>query len=126
MYAISRPSRENDGLAAGPRERVSFVEAGESERERALAAADVVVLSSAGAAPAPALLLAAIGAGAAPLASRIEVYEELLAGGERGLLFEPGDVDTLAAQLHRLATHPELATRMRGAASSWLPSYARP
>ena len=34
-----------------------------------------------------------------PLASRLEVYEEVLADGERGLLFEPGDVDTLAAQL---------------------------
>ena len=52
-------------------------------------------------------------AGVVPLASRLDVYDELLAGGERGLLFEPGDVDTLAAQLHRLATHPELATRLR-------------
>ena len=64
-----------------------------------LAKADVVVLASGGSAPAPGLALAAIAAGAVPLASRIEVYEEVLADGERGLLFEPGDVETLAAQL---------------------------
>ena len=42
-----------------------------------------------------------------PLASRLEVYEEVLADGERGLLFEPGDVDTLAAQLR--AARPSTA-----------------
>jgi len=103
-------------LRADLRERVTFLEAGEAERERALAAADVVVFASVGAQPAPALLLAAIGAGAVPLASRIEVYEELLAGGERGLLFEPGDVDTLAAQLRRLAQDPSLRARLARAA----------
>jgi len=103
-------------LRAELRSRVSFVEGGEAERARVLAGADVVVLASSGAQPAPALVLAAIGAGAVPLASRIEVYEELLAGGERGLLFEPGDVDTLAAQLRRLAEDGALRERLAAAA----------
>ena len=109
-------------LPAGLRERVRAAvpglgpDGGESARAALLASADVLVLASGGALPAPGLALAAMAAGVVPLASRLDVYDELLAGGERGLLFEPGDVDTLAAQLHRLATHPELAARMRAAA----------
>ena len=104
-------------LRADLRERVTLRRGRRGASARALlAAADVVVLASAGALPAPGLALAAIGAGAVPLASRIEVYEELLAGGERGLLFEPGDVDTLAAQLRRLARHARCASGWRDAA----------
>ena len=77
------------GLPAGLRDRVRLVAPGEQARESVLAEADVVVLASGGALPAPGLALAAINAGAVPLASRIEVYEEVLADGERGLLFEP-------------------------------------
>jgi hypothetical protein len=51
-----------------------------------------------------------------PLASRLGVYEEVLADGERGLLFEPGDVDTLAAQLARLAGDRALCDRLVAAA----------
>ena len=97
------------GRAAQPRQ---FRRGRRGRAPRVLGGADVVVLASSGALPAPALALAAIGAGAVPLASRIEVYEELLAGGERGLLFEPGDVDTLAAQLRRLAEDRALRERL--------------
>ena len=109
-------------LPAGLRERVRAAvpdlaaDGGESARAELLASADVLVLASGGALPAPGAALAAMAAGVVPLASRLDIYEELLAGGERGLLFEPGDVDTLAAQLHRLATHPELVGRLRAAA----------
>jgi glycosyltransferase involved in cell wall biosynthesis len=103
-------------LRADLRARVRFLDGGEEDRTRVLATADVVVLASAGALPAPGLALAAIGARAVPLASRLDVYEELLADGERGLLFEPGDVDTLAAQLARLAEDPRLGGRLVAAA----------
>ncbi|HEY5389122.1 MAG TPA: PHP domain-containing protein, partial [Solirubrobacteraceae bacterium] len=52
-------------------------------------------------------------------ASRIEVYEEVLGEGERGLLFEPGDVDTLAAQLARLAADRGLLARLSAAAEPY-------
>jgi glycosyltransferase involved in cell wall biosynthesis len=103
-------------LRAELRERVRFVERGEANRQDVLENADVVVLASAGALPAPGLALAAIGARAVPLASRLGVYEEVLADGERGLLFEPGDVDTLAAQLARLAGDRALCDRLVAAA----------
>ena len=103
------------GLPASLRERVSTAEPGEGARAAVLAQADVVVLTSNGSAPAPGLALAAIAAGAVPLASRIEVYEEVLADGERGLLFEPADVETLAAQLGRLMHDRRLYSRLAAA-----------
>ena len=45
----------------------------------------------------------ALGAGAVPVASHLPAYEEVVSGDHAvGLLFEPGDVETLAAQLERL------------------------
>ena len=76
----------------------------------------MVVCASNGVAPAPGLLVRALGAGAVPVAARLAVYEEVLREGERGLLFEPRDVETLAGQLRRLVDDPELRARLRAAA----------
>ena len=43
----------------------------------------------------------------------------MLGDGERGLLFEPGDVDTLAAQLARLVADPRLGERLREGADGF-------
>src|SRR5204862_4037737 len=83
--------------------------------------ADVAVFASAGVSPSPGLLLQAIAAGAVPVAARLPVYEELLGDGDYGLLFEPGDADTLAAQLERLARDPGLVGTLRRAADSIRP-----
>jgi hypothetical protein len=96
-------------------ERVRFADPDELARDELLREADVVVLGSAGAMPAPGLALAAIGAGAVPLASRLPVYEETLAEGELGLLYDAGDVELLAALLGRLAGEPDLLLRLRRA-----------
>ncbi|HET8673444.1 MAG TPA: PHP domain-containing protein, partial [Thermoleophilaceae bacterium] len=50
---------------------------------------------------------------AVPVASRLPVYEEVLADGERGLLFEPRDSLTLASQLERLITDEPLRERLQ-------------
>jgi glycosyltransferase involved in cell wall biosynthesis len=105
-------------LRADLRARVRFAPGGWAERERVLADADVVVLASGGPMAAPGVAMAAIGARAVPLAPRLDVYEEVLGDGERGLLFEPGDVDTLAAQLARLAEDRALLERLVDAAES--------
>ena len=47
-----------------------------------------------------------LAAGLIPVASRLPVYEELLADGEYGDAFEPGDAQTLASQLSRLIADP--------------------
>jgi glycosyltransferase involved in cell wall biosynthesis len=115
----SAGSSSQVALRAELRARVRFLDGGEDDRASVLENADVVVLASAGAMTAPGQALEAIGARAVPLASRVDVYEEVLAGGERGLLFLPGDVDTLAAQLARLAGDRALGARLVGAADDF-------
>jgi glycosyltransferase involved in cell wall biosynthesis len=98
------------------RARIRVVGRGALGLPELLAGADVVVAASDGAAPAPHVLLAALAAGAVPVASRIPVYEELIGEGERGLLFEPRDLDVLVAQLGRLGTDGELRATLAAAA----------
>jgi glycosyltransferase involved in cell wall biosynthesis len=99
-------------LRADLQERVRFVD----DPLEALSGADVLVAASDGVAPAPGLLLRAQAAGAVPLVSRLTVYEESVGDGEAGLLFEPNDVETLAAQLARLVADPQLRARLRAGA----------
>jgi hypothetical protein len=99
-------------LRAALRDRVRFAADG---ADAAIAAADVVVAASDGAAPAPGLVLRAVAAGAVPITSSLAVYEELVAEGERGLLFAAGEADTLAARLAQLATDGDLRARLAGA-----------
>jgi glycosyltransferase involved in cell wall biosynthesis len=120
----SAGSSSRVALRADLRARVRFVDGGEGGRAAVLENADVVVLASAGALSAPGLALEAIGARTVPLASRLDVYEEVLAGGDRGPLFEPGDVDTLAAQLARLAEDPALVERLVSAADGFRASLS--
>jgi hypothetical protein len=107
------PSSTATPLRSELRDRITFCEA-DAEAE-VLQAADVVVAASDGADPAPGQLLRGIAAGAVPVASRLPAYEELLDDGERGLLFEPDDSQTLAAQLGRLIADPALLAQLRGA-----------
>jgi len=104
-------------LRADLLERVRLASPDELDREALLADADVVVLASVGGSPAPGLALAALGAHAIPIASRLPVYEEVLDDGERGLLYDPGDAELLAAQLRRAASGPELLRRLATAAA---------
>ena len=111
----SRGAATGTPLPTALRDRVRFVAPGEAAEGEVLAAADVVVGASDGAVPAPGLLLRAIGAGAVPVASRLPVYEEVTADGERGPLFEIRDPATLAAALTRLGGDAALRERLRSA-----------
>ena len=93
------------------RDRVTFIDAGDCDEDEALARADVAVFASDGDRAIPGTLLRALGSGAATVASRLPVYEEILADGERGLMFEVNGVETLAAHLTQLVTEPETARR---------------
>jgi glycosyltransferase involved in cell wall biosynthesis len=115
------PGKEATGhpaLRSDVRERVRFL-AGDSDPAEALRGADIAVAASTGATPSQGLLLRALAAGAVPLAARIPTYEELLSEGERGLLFEPGDLDTLAGQLERLVADDKLRARLRKQAAKF-------
>ncbi|HEX8054160.1 MAG TPA: glycosyltransferase [Thermoleophilaceae bacterium] len=111
-------SRSADAVPAVPlprsiRDRVRFVGPAQGSEAQHVVRADVVVAASAGAAPATHLPLWAIAGGAVPVASRLPQYEEALGDGDLGLLFEPRDTDTLAAQLARLVQERELRERLR-------------
>jgi glycosyltransferase involved in cell wall biosynthesis len=111
----ARGSSSRVPLRADLLERVRFVGPDELDRGVLLASADIVVLASAGVAPTPGLVLAALGAGVVPVASRLPVYEETLGEGERGLLYDAGDAELLAAQLARLTGDAKLVARLRRA-----------
>ncbi|MEO8688101.1 MAG: glycosyltransferase [Solirubrobacteraceae bacterium] len=95
-------------------DRVRVLSAQDTTQAEVLAGADVAVLASLGVAPAPGLLVRALGAGAVPVASHLGAYGEVVSRDEDlGLLFEPGDVETLAAQLERLIRDDGLRTTLR-------------
>lgn len=64
-------------------------------------------------------LLEAMACGCCPLGSNIGGTPELIADGERGLLFEPGNAEDLAAKLARLAGEAPLRSRFGRAASGF-------
>ncbi|HEU0024720.1 MAG TPA: glycosyltransferase [Thermoleophilaceae bacterium] len=98
--AVSLPRRLRD--------RVQLAGPGDGSEAQHLARAQIAVAASAGTAPAPQLVLRALAGGAVPVAARLPQYEEVLRDGELGLLFEPRDALTLAAQLERLLSSPPL------------------
>ena len=95
------------------RDRVFLRGPADGSEAQYLARADIAVAASSGAASTPQLVLRALAAGAVPVVARLPQYEELVREGELGLLFEPRDTLTLAAQLERLVSEPELADRYR-------------
>ena len=118
---VTRGGAPMGALRSRLRQRVELVD---GDVDAALAAADVVVVASAGQAPAPGLLVRAVGAGAVPVASRLEAYDEVLAlpasaadeDGCAGLLFEPGDLPVLTAQLERAVRETDLRAQLTEAA----------
>ncbi len=108
-------------LRSSLRERVRVA----SDEAAEIAQADVVVTASLGQVTAPGVLVQALGAGAVPVAARQPVYEEVLEEGDLGLLFEPGDVDVLAAQLERVVGDDALRAQLAGRATQVELSWSR-
>ncbi len=117
----ARSSDPPPRLGARLRERVRFVGAGAERLEDVLARADLLCAASGGLAPAPLLLLKSLASGCVPVATRLPVYEEVLSDGELGLMFEPLDVELLAAQLARAIADGELRANLRKAGQEVLP-----
>jgi glycosyltransferase involved in cell wall biosynthesis len=106
-----RPTAPPATLNSRLRDRITFAEAPDATEAGVLATADIAVFASEGDRPTPGSLVRALGAGALPVVSRLPAYEEVLADGERGLEFEPGETETLSAHLQRLLADPELLAR---------------
>jgi glycosyltransferase involved in cell wall biosynthesis len=101
-----RPTAPPATLGRALRDRVSFRELGATGESEAFGHADVAVFASEGDRAIPGTVVRALGAGAVVVASRLPVYAEVLADGDRGLMFEPGEVETLAAHLTALVQEP--------------------
>jgi glycosyltransferase involved in cell wall biosynthesis len=108
---MPRPAAPPATLSRLLRERVTFTEAAENDEAAVLAAADIVVFASEGVRPAPGALVRALASGADVVASRLPTYEEILVDGERGLLFEPRETETLEAHLVSLIRRPRRGGR---------------
>jgi glycosyltransferase involved in cell wall biosynthesis len=109
----SRPLTAPATLSHRLRQRVRFVDASISALDEVLAGADVVVLGSEGVRPTPGVLVQALATGVVPVASGLPVYEELLGEGSRGLVYPPGDSQTLASRLSALLSEPGLLDELR-------------
>jgi glycosyltransferase involved in cell wall biosynthesis len=114
----SRPLATPATLSRRLRERVSFVDSETCTADEVAASADVLVLASEGARTTPGVLVRALASAIVPIAPRLPVYEELLSEGRRGLVFEPGDAQTLAAHLTRLVEEPQLRAELQAGASA--------
>ncbi|MFZ0089169.1 MAG: PHP-associated domain-containing protein [Solirubrobacteraceae bacterium] len=106
-----RPTAPPATLSRLLRDRITFVEAPDRDEAEVLAAADIAVFASDGVRATPGTLVRALGAGAVPVAPRLPVYEEVLSDGDYGLMFEPGEVETLTAHLERLIRDPQVLER---------------
>src|SRR5205807_6710601 len=107
-----RPTAPPATLTRLLRERVTFVDAAEHDPAELLQTADIAVFASEGDRATPGTLVRALGAGTVPGASRLPVYEEVLGDGELGVMFEPGETQSLGAYLPRLVAEPGLRGRI--------------
>ena len=96
-------------VAAKIRDRIKVIGPDQAPLARLLAASHVFVAASGGPAPSPSSVLQAMASGAVPVISSIPRYRELADDGRTALLFSPGDVETLAGQIVRLAGDRRLA-----------------
>ena len=121
--AIWLPDGGDVRIASRLRHRVHSVGPRRMEPEELVAAADIVCVASGGPRTAPGLVRAALGSGTVPVVSQLPLYDELVRGGELGLMFVPGDAITLAGQIERLAGKEDLRSeftrRAKGSSRDW-------
>jgi predicted metal-dependent phosphoesterase TrpH len=111
-------------IARALRERIDLVGPAAGSQEELIADADVLCAASGGPAPAPQLIRMALAGGAVPVVSRLPLYAELVGDGQLGLMFVPGDAETMAGQIARLGSDRHLLEGMRRHAAGSVPSWA--
>ncbi len=100
-------------IAKRIRERIEWAGPAEGSPAELMARSDVVCAASGGPAAAPSLIRQALAAGAIPVVSHLPLYAEVIGEGELGLLFPPGDAETLAGQIARLGEDAALREDLR-------------
>ncbi|MGI5915771.1 MAG: glycosyltransferase family 4 protein [Anaerolineae bacterium] len=99
---------------AGGDEAITFAGPYPNERVgQVLSELDVVVVPSIWYENRPTVIIEAFAHGVPVVAARLGGMAELIDDGRNGLLFDPGDADSLRAQLQRLLDEPDLLARLR-------------
>jgi predicted metal-dependent phosphoesterase TrpH/glycosyltransferase involved in cell wall biosynthesis len=117
------PSETPLRIARRLRERIHLVGPSDASPEELVADADIACAASGGPSPAPRLIRMALAGGAVPVVSQLPVYAELVEEGELGLMFAPGDAETMAGQIARLGSDPKLLDGMRSRAAGKVPGW---
>jgi predicted metal-dependent phosphoesterase TrpH/glycosyltransferase involved in cell wall biosynthesis len=118
------PSATPLRIARRLRERIRLVGPAAGPQQRLVADADVLCTASGGPAPAPQLIRMALAGGAVPVVSRLPIYSELVGDGRLGLMFAPGDAETMAGQIARLGADREMLAEMRERARGAIPAWS--
>jgi len=100
-------------IAKRLRERIEWAGPPGGSPAELMARSDVVCAASGGPAAAPSLIRQALASGAIPVVSHLALYAEVVGEGELGLLFPPGDAETLAGQVARLGADASLREELR-------------
>jgi phosphatidylinositol alpha-mannosyltransferase len=104
--------------------RVVFLgRVGDAEKARALRTADVYIAPNTGGESFGIVLVEAMAAGAAVVASDIPAFRKVLGEGRYGALFPNRDATALAAQVHDLLGDPERRAALRAAADAAVRRY---
>ena len=106
------------------RERVHVVGPRRASAEGLIAAADIACVASGGPHPAPRMIRRALATETVPVVAQIPLYDELIADGDLGMSFLPGDAITLAGQLDRLIGDPGLREELRARGRGRVPTWA--
>ncbi|MFI1964821.1 glycosyltransferase family 4 protein [Streptomyces pathocidini] len=102
------------GLPERMRERVEFLGmVSDEDKARLLRSVDLYVAPNTGGESFGIILVEAMSAGAPVLASDLDAFAQVLAGGEAGELFTAGDADALAASALRLLGDPARRAELR-------------
>ncbi|MEU8826821.1 glycosyltransferase family 4 protein [Streptomyces sp. NPDC048636] len=102
------------GLPAAMRERVEFLGmVSDEDKARLLRSVDVYLAPNTGGESFGIILVEAMSAGAAVLASDLDAFAQVLDGGAAGELFANEDADALAAAAVRLLETPERVAELR-------------
>lgn len=107
--------------------RITFLgKVSEEDKARMLRSVDIYVAPNVGGESFGMILTEAMAAGAAIVASDLDAFRRVLAGGTAGELFETGDADALTVVLGSLLDDPDRRTALSAAARAAVAEYDWP
>jgi phosphatidylinositol alpha-mannosyltransferase len=98
----------------------------DAEKAELLQAADIYVAPQTGGESFGIVLIEAMSAGTAIVASDLPAFQEVLANGRAGFLFPTGETQALASKILEVWAHPSAAERKCAFAATWVKQYDWP